>query len=117
MVNGKIDDASHAHICEEYGEKMKAAGADIKVITKKGWGHGFEANYEAEFEPQAQVFNDCPPYYIRDDGTTNPDAVYSWDDPCIGKGNTIGGVVQGGKKSWVVFKKPVIKFFIENLLN
>jgi len=31
MVNGKIDDASHAHICEEYGEKMKAAGADIEV--------------------------------------------------------------------------------------
>ena len=34
MVNGKIDDASHAHICEEYGEKMKAAGADIEVKTK-----------------------------------------------------------------------------------
>ena len=50
MVNGKIDDASHAHICEEYGEKMKANGADIKVITKHGWGHGFEANYSAEFE-------------------------------------------------------------------
>ena len=31
MVNGKIDDASHAHICEEYGEKMKANGADIKL--------------------------------------------------------------------------------------
>ena len=45
MVNGKIDDASHAHICEEYGEKMKANGADIKVTTKTGWGHGFEANY------------------------------------------------------------------------
>ena len=42
MVNGKIDDASHAHICEEYGEKMKANGADIKVTTKAGWGHGFE---------------------------------------------------------------------------
>ena len=39
MVNGKIDDASHAHICEEYGEKMKTNGADIKVITKHGWGH------------------------------------------------------------------------------
>ena len=50
MVNGKIDDASHAHICEEYGEKMKANGADIKVTTKAGWGHGFEANYEAEYE-------------------------------------------------------------------
>ena len=24
MVNGKNDDASHAHICEEYGKKMKA---------------------------------------------------------------------------------------------
>ena len=50
MINGKNDDASLAHICEEYGNKMKANGADIKVTTKKGWGHGFEANYEAEYE-------------------------------------------------------------------
>ena len=34
MVNGKDDDASHAHVCEEYGAKMKANGADIEVITK-----------------------------------------------------------------------------------
>ena len=34
MVNGKIDDASHAHICEEYGEKMKLNGADIKAGSK-----------------------------------------------------------------------------------
>ena len=117
MVNGEIDDVTLSKPCIGFVEKLKANGANIELTTKKGWGHGFEANYEAEFEPQAQVFNDCPPYYMRDDGTTNPDAVYSWDDPCIGKGNTIGGVVQGGKKSWVVFKKPVIKFFIENLLN
>jgi hypothetical protein len=50
MVNGSKDDASHAHICEEYGKKMLTNGADIKVTTKKNWGHGFEANYEAEYE-------------------------------------------------------------------
>ena len=57
MVNGSIDDASHAHICEEYGAKMKAAGADIEVKTKSGWGHGFEANYEPEFEKGQEVWH------------------------------------------------------------
>ena len=109
MVNGKIDDASHAHICEEYGEKMKANGADIKVTTKKGWGHGFEANYEAEYEEHLEAWHECPAYYTEDDGMANKDVKI--DASCITYGYTVGGN-KGG-----VFSKPFKKFFIENLLN
>ena len=112
MVNGRIDDASHAHICEEYGEKMKANGADIEVDTKKNWGHGFEANYEAEFEKGQEVWHGCPDYYTEDDGMANKDAKI--DASCTtNDGYHIGGY----KKSWQAFKRPFLKFFKKSLLN
>ena len=109
MVNGKIDDASHAHICEEYGEKMKANGADIKVTTKSGWGHGFEANYSAEYEAGQEAWHECPDYYTEDDGMANKDA--SIDASCI----TYGLSHRWNKKDW--WKKlgnvqePILKIF------
>ena len=109
MVNGEKDDASHAYICEEYGEKMKANGADIKVTTKKGWGHGFEANYSAEYEADQEAWHECPDYYTEDDGMANKDAKI--DASCITYGYSVGGN-KGG-----VFSKPFKKFFTENLLN
>ena len=116
MVNGKIDDASHAHICEEYGEKMKANGADIKVITKAGWGHGFEANYSAEFEAGQEVWHNCPDYYTEDDGMANKEAKF--DDSCITyEGYHIGGTRKTGGKSWKMFEGPFLKFFKKNLLK
>ncbi len=116
MVNGKIDEASHAHICEEYGEKMKANGADIKVSTKSGWGHGFEANYSAEFEAGQEVWHNCPEYYTEDDGMPNKDAKF--DDSCITyEGYHIGGTRKGGAPSWEQFKGPFLKFFKKNLLK
>ena len=115
MVNGKIDDASHAHICEEYGEKMKTNGADIKVITKHGWGHGFEANYSAEFEKGQEVWHGCPDYYTEDDGMANKDAKF--DDTCITfDGYHIGGTRKAGGKSWEQFKPTFAKFFKKSLL-
>ena len=115
MVNGKIDDASHAHICEEYGEKMKANGADIKVITKHGWGHGFEANYSAEFEKGQEVWHGCPDYYTEDNGMANKDAKF--DDTCITlEGYHIGGTRKTGGKSWEQFKPTFAKFFKKSLL-
>ena len=115
MVNGKIDDASHAHICEEYGEKMKLNGADIKVITKHGWGHGFEANYSAEFEKGQEVWHGCPDYYTEDNGMPNKDAKI--DDTCITfDGYHIGGTRKGGK-SWEKFRVTFSKFFKKNLIN
>ena len=99
MVNGKIDDASHAHICEEYGAKMKAAGADIEVVTKHGWGHGFEANYSAEYEEHLEAWHECPDYYTEDDGMANKDA--NIDSSCITYGYHVGGVwYDDDKKSW-----------------
>ena len=119
MVNGKIDDASHAHICEEYGEKMKANGADIKVTTKSGWGHMFEANYEAEYEADQEAWHECPDYYTEDDGMPNKDAKI--DASCITYGYHVGGKLVGswetGRKSWEQFKGPFLKFFKKNLLN
>ena len=111
MVNGEKDDVTLAAPCIEYGKKLKENGADIEVTTKKGWGHGFEGAYEPEYEPNAQVFTTCPSIYLNDDGTVKPESNYSWDDPCVKKGNTIGGN-KGG-----VFKKPFLKFFTESLLN
>ena len=114
MVNGKIDDASHAHICEEYGEKMKAAGADIEVKTKARWGHGFEANYSAEFEKGQEVWHGCPDYYTEDDGMANKDAKI--DASCITHdGYHIGGTRKAGV-SWKQFRGIFSKFFKKNLL-
>ncbi len=115
MVNGKIDDASHAHLCEEYGEKMKANGADIKVTTKHGWGHGFEANYSAEYEAHQEKWLECPAYYTEDDGMPNKDAKI--DASCITYGYHIGGSRIAGGKSWKMFEGPFLKFFKKNLLN
>ena len=108
MVNGKKDDASHAHLCEEYGAKMKANGADIEVITKPGWGHGFEANYEPEYEADQEKWLECPPYYIEDDGMANKD--FKIDASCITYGYTIGG-------NKTQFRGMFKKFFKKNLLN
>ena len=116
MYNGRIDDASHAHVCEEYGAKMKAAGADIEVVTKGGWGHGFEANYSAEFEAGHEVWHNCPDYYTEDDGTANKDAKF--DDSCITyEGYHVGGTRKTGQASWKAFKSPFRKFFKQTLLN
>ena len=109
MINGKDDDASHAHICEEYGEKMKANGADIKVTTKAGWGHGFEADYEPEYEKHLEAWHECPDYYTEDDGMPNKDVKI--DASCITYGYTVGG--DKGRNISGKFKK----FFIKNLLN
>jgi len=114
MVNGKIDDASHAHICEEYGEKMKANGADIEVITKWGWGHGFEANYSAEYEADAEAWHECPDYYTEDDGMANKDS--SIDASCITYGYHVGGTRKTGAPSWKAFRGIFLKFFKKNLL-
>ena len=111
MVNGKNDDASHAHICEEYGKKMKANGADIEVTTKAGWGHGCTANYEAEYESDQEAWHECPDYYTEDDGMPNKDAKI--DASCITYGYHIGGT----NNSWKQFSRPFKKFFIKNLLN
>ena len=123
MVLGEVDDYTLAEDCVEQGERIKANGGDIKITVKKGWHHGFTANYEAEYERDPMIFHNCPDSLMKDDGnygTSDPNYKWAkewWNDPCITRGANIGGTDKNGKKSWMVFKKPFKKFFIENLLN
>ena len=89
---------------------MKADGGDIKVATKAGWGHGFTANYNAEYENHLEAWHECPDYYTEDDGMPNKDVKI--DSTCITYGYTVGG----SNNSWKKFSRPFKKFFIENLL-
>ena len=53
-------------------KNLKANGADIEVTTKKGWGHGFEGNYSAEYEAKSRgLALNVPIYYLEDDGMAN----------------------------------------------
>ena len=67
---------------------MKANGADIEVTTKAGWGHGFEANYSAEYEEHLEAWHECPEYYTEDDGMANKDAKI--EASCITYGYHVG---------------------------
>ena len=110
MVLGGADNFTRAEPCVEMGEKIKANGGDIETTVKKGWHHGFTANYEAEYESDPWIFSKCPPWFTEDNGFPS-EGVADWDAPCITKGAKIGGNKGGA------FKNPFLKFFTENLLN
>ena len=116
MVLGGADDYTLAEDCVEQGERIKAKGGDIEIMVKKGWHHGFTANYEVEYEGDPMIFHNCPDSLMEDDGTygtSDPNYKWAkewWNDPCITRGAHIGGN-KGG-----VFKRPFLKFFKENLL-
>ena len=109
MVLGGADNFTRAEPCVEMGEKIKANGGDIETTVKKGWHHGFTANYEAEYESDPWIFSKCPPWFTEDNGFPS-EGVADWDAPCITKGAKIGGNKGGA------FKRPFLKFFTENLL-
>ena len=75
MVLGEADDYTLAEDCVEQGKRIKAKGGDIEITVKKGWGHGFTANYEAEYEADPMIFHNCPDSLMEDDGT------YGTSDP------------------------------------
>ena len=110
MVLGGADNFTLAKDCVKLGEKYKANGADIEVTVKKGWHHGFTANYEAEYEGDNATFNECPGAFTNDEGIIIYEGNSAYPD-CIKWGAKIGGN-KGG-----VFKKPFLKFFTESLLN
>ena len=115
MVLGGADDYTAAEPCVELGKKIKANGGDIEVTVKKGWHHGFTANYEEEYERDPMVFTECPGYFTNDDGTTSSsDPNYKWANPwwadkCIKRGAHIGGNKP--------FKNSFVKFFKKTLLD
>ena len=110
LVLGGVDNYTPPGPCVELGEKYKANGADIEITVKKGWHHGFTANYKPQWDPKAQIWNKCAPAYTNDEGyiVTNNNIKYPY--LCVTYGATMGG----NKGS--VFKKPFLKFFEENLL-
>jgi len=110
MVLGGADNFTRAEPCVEMGEKIRANGGDIEITVKKGWHHGFTANYKEEYESDPWIFSKCPPWFTEDNGFPSQ-GVAEWDAPCITKGATIGGD-KGG-----FFRKPFLKFFNETLLN
>ena len=110
MVLGGADDYTHAGPCVGMGQRIKKNGGDIEVTVKKGWGHGFTANYDPEYESDAQTFNDCPPWFMEDDGRSNADAV-SFGHSCIKYGATMGG------NKGFFFKPKFYKFWNETLLD
>ena len=143
MVLGGKDNYTRAEPCVEMGEKIKANGGDIEITVKKGWHHGFLANYEVEKDSRPQTFHDCPPYYTEDDGSWNKEQmdlmlkhgeikseeefhklfkedrqlflVKNWNAYYAEK--CIGtGVTEGGNK-WGKFRKRYFKFWEETLLN
>ena len=110
MVLGGADDYTLAEPCVVHGEKIKANGGDIEVTVKKGWHHGFLANYEAEYEARSQIWHGCPPWFTEDDGSWNEDAP-NFGDPCIKY-----GAHEGGDK-WSQFRGKFLKFWKKTLLN
>jgi len=110
--NGHLHIGHLKAICLNFnlGEKYKANGADIEITVKKGWHHGFTANYKEEYEGDNATFNNCPGAFTNDEGIIIYDGNSSYPD-CIKWGAKIGG------NKGVVFKKPFLKFFTESLLN
>ena len=110
MVLGGSDNFIRAEPCVDMGEKISANGGDIETTVKKGWHHGFTANYKEEYESDPWIFSKCPPWFTEDNGFPS-DGVADWNAPCITYGAKIGG------DKGVIFKRPFLKFFKENLLN
>ena len=110
MVLGGKDDYTRAEPCVEMGEKIKANGGDIEVTVKKGWHHGFLANYEVEYEARSQIWHGCPAWFTEDDGSYSVGAA-DFGDPCIKY-----GAHEGGDK-WSQFRGKFLKFWKKNLLK
>jgi len=110
MVLGGADDYTLAEPCVVHGEKIKANGGDIEVTVKKGWHHGFLANYEVEYEAKSQIWHGCPAWFTEDDGSYSVGSA-DFGDPCIKY-----GAHEGGDK-WSQFRGKFLKFWKKTLLN
>ena len=72
MLHGLADDYTPASLCIDYAERMKNAGADIDLILKKGWHHGFYLTVKPLRCPDCVHAYDCPVrFYSSDDGLMN----------------------------------------------
>ena len=110
MVLGGADDYTLAEPCVVHGEKIKANGGDIEVTVKKGWHHGFLANYKVEYEARSEIWSGCPAWFTEDDGSYSVGSA-DFGDPCIKY-----GAHEGGDK-WSQFRGKFLKFWKKTLLN
>ena len=110
MVLGGADDYTLAEPCVVHGEKIKANGGDIEVTVKKGWHHGFLANYEVEYEARSEIWSGCPAWFTEDDGSYSVGSA-DFGDPCIKY-----GAHEGGDK-WSQFRGKFLKFWKKTLLK
>jgi dienelactone hydrolase len=110
MVLGGADDYTLAEPCVVHGEKIKANGGDIEVTVKKGWHHGFLANYKVEYEARSEIWSGCPAWFTEDDGSYSVGSA-DFGDPCIKY-----GAHEGGDK-WNQFRGKFLKFWKKTLLK
>ncbi len=72
VFHGLADDYTPASPCIEYAERMKATGADIKLVLKKGWYHSFYGDYQPNACTNCVYFYKCPfDFLLADDGHLN----------------------------------------------
>ena len=71
VVQGTLDEVSS---CIEYVEKIKKNGGDIEIDLKEGWHRNFVWNVQKTFDRKYN-FNNCPPYYLQDNGDINDEMI------------------------------------------
>lgn len=60
VLHGSADNYTPAPPCIKHVEKMKAKGADINLILKKGWHHAFYGDYKPQICATCVYFYKCP---------------------------------------------------------
>ena len=72
VLHGSADNYTPAPPCIKHVEKMKAKGADINLILKKGWHHAFYGDYKPQICRTCVYFYKCPTSFVlADDGHLN----------------------------------------------
>ena len=72
VFHGLADDYTPASPCIEHAERMKAAGADIKLVLKKGWHHSFYGDFQPNACTNCVYMYKCPfDFLLADDGHLN----------------------------------------------
>ena len=108
MVNGDQDEINLSVHCINYVNSMKFEGANIELITKRGWHHGFTGNFFPEYNAMKKNYSDCPAWYLLDDGRSN---LSIGQDSCVKLGATFGG------NKGIEFEEIFLKFFYKILFE
>jgi dienelactone hydrolase len=69
VLIGERDDYTGIGTCQDYVNRIRAAGGAAQLKLYPGAHHGFDGDAREAFRPQAQNYRDCV-LYIEDDGST-----------------------------------------------